>query len=76
MNLFFDRLAEQSEDVASWSDQTIQRLKGVIRACLRETEYIRGMDETLYPVLIGDEMTAELKSAGHRNFLPAFNVLD
>lgn len=76
MNLFFDRLAEQSEDVASWSDQTIQRLKGVIRACLRETEYIRGMEETLYPVLIGDEMTAELKSAGHRNFLPAFNVLD
>ena len=39
MNLFFDRLAEQDDNVASWSDQTIEKLKAVIRACLRETEY-------------------------------------
>ena len=38
MNLFFDRLAEQNDDVASWSDQTIKKLKVVIRACLKETE--------------------------------------
>ena len=41
MNLFFDRLAEQDDNVASWSDQTIEKLKAVIRACLRETEYDR-----------------------------------
>lgn len=76
MNLFFERLAEQSDDVASWSDQTIQKLKVVMRSCLRETEYIQGTEETLYPVLLSDEFAAALKDAGRRNFLPAFNVFD
>lgn len=76
MNLFFERLAEQSDDVAAWSDQTIQKLKVVICSCLRETEYIHGTEETLYPVLISDEFAAALKDAGCRNFLPAFNVFD
>ena len=76
MNLFFERLAEQSEDVTSWSEQTIKKLKVVIRACLRETEYIQGTEETLYPVLLGDEFAAALKEAGYRHFLPAFNVFD
>ena len=76
MNLFFERLAEQREDVASWSEQTIKKLKVVIRACLRETEYIQGTEETLYPVLLGDEFAAAIKEAGYRHFLPAFNVFD
>lgn len=76
MNLFFERLAEQSEDVATWSEQTIKKLKVVIRACLRETEYIQGTEETLYPVLISEEFAAALKEAGYRHFLPAFNVFD
>lgn len=76
MNLFFERLAEQSEVVASWSDQTIKKLKVVIRSCLREAEYIHGTEETLYPVLLGEEFAAALKEAGYRRFLPAFNVFD
>ena len=76
MNIFFERLAEQNEDVASWSEQTIKKLKVVIRACLRETEYIQGTEETLYPVLLGDEFAAAIKEAGYRYFLPAFNVFD
>ena len=32
-------IAEQDDNVASWSDQTIEKLKAVIRSCLRETEY-------------------------------------
>ena len=76
MNIFFERLAEQNEDVASWSEQTIKKLKVVIRACLRETEYIQGKEETLYPVLLGDEFAAAIKEAGYRHFLPAFNVFD
>lgn len=76
MNLFFDRLAEQDEGVASWSDQTIKKLKIVIRACLRETEYIQGTEETLYPVLLSDEFATALKDAGRSSFLPAFNKFD
>ena len=76
MNLFFDRLAEQDDNVASWSDQTIEKLKAVIRACLRETEYIQGTNETLHPVLLCDDFANALKNSGHRNFLPAFNMFD
>ena len=76
MNLFFDRLAEQNDNVASWSDQTINKLKAVIRACLRETEYIQGTNETLHPVLLCDDFANALKNAGRRNFLPAFNMFD
>ena len=76
MNLFFDRLAEQDDNVASWSDQTVEKLKAVIRACLRETEYIQGTNETLHPVLLCDDFANALKNAGHRNFLPAFNMFD
>ena len=76
MNLFFDRLAEQDDNVASWSDQTIEKLKAVIRACLRETEYIQGTNETLHPVLLCDDFANALKNAGRRNFLPAFNMFN
>ena len=76
MNLFFDRLAEQDDNVASWSDQTINKLKAVIRACLRETEYIQGTNETLHPVLLCDDFANALKNAGRRNFLPAFNMFN
>ena len=76
MNLFFDRLAEQDDNVASWSDQTIEKLKAVIRACLRETEYIQGTNETLHPVLLCDDFANALKNAGRRNFLPEFNMFD
>ena len=76
MNLFFDRLAEQDDNVASWSDQTIEKLKAVIRACLRDTEYIQGTNETLHPVLLCDDFANALKNAGRRNFLPAFNMFD
>lgn len=76
MNLYFDRLAEQDDNVASWSDQTIEKLKAVIRACLRETEYIQGTNETLHPVLLCDDFANALKNAGRRNFLPAFNMFD
>ena len=76
MNLFFDRLAEQDDNVASWSDQTIEKLKAVIRACLRETEYIQGTNETLHPVLLCDDFANALKNAGRRNFLPVFNMFD
>ena len=76
MNLFFERIAEQNETVVSWSEQTIKKLKTVIRACLRETEYICGTEEALYPVLLSDEFAAALKGAGYKRFLPAFNVFD
>ena len=77
MNLFFLRLQQQQEDVAAWSEQTVTRIKGVIRRCLRETEYLSGMgSEVLLPVFLPEEFADALRSAGLRAFLPAFNIFE
>ena len=42
MNLFLMRLAEQDENVAGWSEQTVKRIRGVLRCknprCITSTE--------------------------------------
>lgn len=40
LNSFFDRLQEQDNWVATWSDSTITRIKQVIQKTLVETEYL------------------------------------
>ena len=37
INMFFSRLQEQNDDVATWSEQTIMKLKQVLNKCLIET---------------------------------------
>lgn len=76
MNGFFERIAEQHAEVAGWSEQTIKKIKTVIRACLRELEYIHGTDDTLYPVLLSEELICALTQSGRKNFLPAFNTFE
>ena len=78
MNVFFSNLAQQDEDVASWSEKTIDRIKAVIRNCLKETEYIPPDpgSETLLPVYMSEELAQVLKDAGLSSWLPAFNVID
>ncbi len=40
MNIFFIRLQEQDDNVASWSDSTVAKLKQVLSKILVENEYI------------------------------------
>ena len=77
MNLFFQRLAEEDETVASWTDATVSKIKTVIRNCLKETEFITStQSEVLLPVTLSESFAEALTIAGHRVFLPAFNCLD
>lgn len=78
MNVFFSNLAQQDEDVAGWSEKTVNKIKVVIRNCLRETEYIppEPGSETLLPVYMSEELVQVLKDAGLSSWLPAFNVID
>ena len=77
MNLFLMRLAEQDENVAGWSEQTVKRIRGVLHRCLTETGYLDDMrTEKLNPVLLPMEMENELRENDLRAFLPAFNILD
>ena len=78
MNVFFSNLAQQDDDVAGWSENTVGRIKAVIRNCLKETEYIPSDpgSEKLLPVYMSEDLVQVLKDAGLSSWLPAFNVID
>lgn len=79
INLFFERLKENDEGVAGWSETTVNRIKGVLRSVLRETGYLdpeNVKNETLFPVFISEEFEMTLRSAGLQAFLPAFNIME
>ena len=75
LNLFFYRLQEQNDTVASWSDATIIKCKQVLRKSLVECGYLDSVkSETLNAVLISQEFENELKLRDDKAALEAFNV--
>lgn len=74
LNVFFMRLQEQDDDVASWSDATIQKIKQVITRMLVETEYIDNTkSEHLNPVWLNPILENVLQERGETEVLKAFN---
>ena len=76
LNLFFQRLREQDDWVATWSESTITKLKQVLWKLLVDNEYINSADATcLNPVLISPLLENAIRTDGHEHLLPAFNCL-
>jgi len=74
INVFFSHLQEQNDDVASWSEQTIMKLKQVLTKCLIETEMIDSVkDTTLNPIYISAELEAGIREKNDLTALAAFN---
>lgn len=74
LNTFFLRLQEQDDAVATWSDQTITKLKQVIARVLVETEYLDSVrSETLNPVYLHPILENAIRSNNDDIILPAFN---
>ena len=74
LNLFMMRLQEQNDDVASWSDSTIGKIKQVLRKSLVEAGYLDSVKSTtLNPVLADYELIDGIKSNGDVEALSAFN---
>ena len=74
LNVFFMRLQEQDDEVASWADSTVQKLKQVLNKILIENEYIDGPRATkLNPVLISSELENAIRANNDEVALPAFN---
>ncbi len=74
VNSFFSRLQEQDDAVASWSDQTIQRLGFVIVKLLVDNEYLDSTkSKQLNPVLICSILENALRASKDAYMLPAFN---
>lgn len=74
LNVFFMRLQEQDDEVASWADSTVKKLKQVLNKILIENEYIDNPRATrLNPVLISSEVENAIRANGDEIALPAFN---
>ena len=77
LNSFFDRLQEQDNWVATWSDSTITRIKQVIQKTLVETEYLDSLKaDHLNPVLINPLLENAIREAGKERALAAFNCME
>ena len=74
LNVFFFRLQEQNDAVASWSDTTIKKIKQVLTKILVECEYLdSGKSEKLNTVTICPELEDEIRAQKDLAALPAFN---
>lgn len=74
LNVFFMRLQEQDEEVAAWSESTINKIKQVLNKILVENEYLDSIRATsLNPVFICTELENSVRANGDEIVLPAFN---
>ena len=74
INVFFMRLQEQDDVVASWSVQTITRIIQVLIRVLVENDYLdSARSEPLNPVLIPTVLENAIRASGDERALAAFN---
>lgn len=74
LNIFFFRLQEQNDTVASWSDATISKIKQVLVKSLVECDYLDSTRATeLNMVSIVPELEDEIRANNDTAALAAFN---
>lgn len=74
LNTYFMRLQEQDDTVATWSDNTIMKLKQVLARVLVETEYLDNLkSDHLNPVWLQPILENAIRSNGDLAALSAFN---
>ena len=74
VNVFLQRLREQNDLVASWSETTIRKIRQVLVRILVECGYLDSYrSEKLNDIGIVPELEAAIKESGDLSALPAFN---
>lgn len=74
LNVFFMRLQEQDDDVASWSNSTIQKIKQVITKILVENEFLDSTKaDHLNPIWLNSTLENVIREKGETEVLSAFN---
>lgn len=74
LNVFFMRLQEQDDNVATWTEGTITKIKQVLVRVLVENEYLDSTkSDHLNPVLICSILENAIRSNNDEVVLPAFN---
>jgi hypothetical protein len=74
LNIFFLRLQEQDNSVATWSDSTVTKLKQVLTKILVENDYLDNTKaERLNPVWLNPILENAIRNNNDDAALPAFN---
>lgn len=74
LNVFFSRLREQNDDIATWSEKTLAKLKQVLTKCLIETEMLDSYSASeLNPIFISAELESGIRENNDLIALSAFN---
>ena len=77
LNVFFLRLQEQDDGLATWSDSTITKLKQIFVRMLVDTEYLDDIKaDHINPVLASSILENAIRSNGDEAMLPAFNCFE
>lgn len=77
VNVFFLRLQEQDDAVATWSATTIAKLEQVLMRILVENEYLDDVkSDRLNPVLLGNLLENAMRANGDEYMFPAFNYFE
>ena len=77
INIYFMRLQEQNDTVASWSSASIKKSEASIEQILLETEYLESRKSTkLAPVWLPTFLKNAMIENGDGYMLPAFNSFD
>ena len=77
LNLFFFRLQEQNDNVASWSDSTIAKIKQVLKKSLIECDYLdNSKADQLNTVYLFPELESGILENGDKVVFPAFNFFE
>lgn len=77
IKIFLQRLQEQNENVASWSELTIKKIKSVIGSLLRENNYIDKNSSTrLNQVMLDYKLKDKIIEDGNSVCLAAFNYFE
>lgn len=73
-NSFFTQLQEQNEEVAGWSDTTIDKCKQVLKKLLVENGYLENSrSQQLKPVLLDLLLKEAIEHTGNEEAFVAFN---
>ena len=77
VNLFMNDLQLNNEDVANWSDKTIQKIKQVLTKLLVDVGYLEDKKSIkINAIYITEALEYSIKEASNRRALLAFNCLD
>lgn len=76
VNHFFVQLMSRVEEVSTWSDATIGKIKSVLVKCLAEAGYLTSIrSKELNPITVDDELLDLIRDRGDYECLPAFNEI-